>query len=340
MSFRLFIYYCALCGGWAAFFGWMFGRIASFQSDSFVINCIKMGIKGMLLGFFIALGLGLVDALWNLSLKQIPQIGMRVGAAVIVGALGGLLGGLIGQAVYGLPFLQGSNIILEMIRWLGFIFGWTLTGFLIGMSIGFFEMVMSIMTNKDVSGSQKKMIKAVVGGTAGGILGGILSLMLQAAWGSIFSGKNVGQLWSPTAMGFVALGMCIGLLIGLAQVIMKEAWIKVEAGFRPGREKIITKEQTTIGRAEACDIGLFGDPGTEKMHARIIMMGSRYFLEDVGTPGGTFLNEQRISGRTPLSNGDRIRVGKNVLLFQERQKRTSDQPQVPQSQNIQPQLIR
>ena len=26
MSFRLFIYYCALCGGWAAFFGWMLGR--------------------------------------------------------------------------------------------------------------------------------------------------------------------------------------------------------------------------------------------------------------------------------------------------------------------------
>ena len=26
MSFRLFIYYCALCGGWAAFFGWMLGH--------------------------------------------------------------------------------------------------------------------------------------------------------------------------------------------------------------------------------------------------------------------------------------------------------------------------
>ena len=60
-------------------------------------------------------------------------------------------------------------------------------------------------------------------------------------------------------MGFVALGMCIGLLIGLAQVILKEAWVRVEAGFRAGREMILSKPEVTIGRAESCDIGLFGD---------------------------------------------------------------------------------
>ena len=27
MSFRLFIYYCAICGGWAALVGWALGRI-------------------------------------------------------------------------------------------------------------------------------------------------------------------------------------------------------------------------------------------------------------------------------------------------------------------------
>src|SRR5262245_35344222 len=29
MSFRLFIYWCALCGGWSALAGWMFGRLLS-----------------------------------------------------------------------------------------------------------------------------------------------------------------------------------------------------------------------------------------------------------------------------------------------------------------------
>jgi hypothetical protein len=70
-----------------------------------------------------------------------------------------------------------------------------------------------------------------VGGTVGGLLGGILSVVLRGVWTGIFSNKPSELLWSPSAMGFVALGMCIGLLIGLAQVILKEAWVRIEAGF-------------------------------------------------------------------------------------------------------------
>jgi pSer/pThr/pTyr-binding forkhead associated (FHA) protein len=47
----------------------------------------------------------------------------------------------------------------------------------------------------------------------------------------------------------------------------------------------------------------------------------RYFVEDNGTPGGTYLNDQLVNGRTPLQSGDRIRIGKSVLRFHERQKR-------------------
>lgn len=308
MSFRLFIYYCAICGGWAAFIGWIFGlALAPSQETN---NVLSAGVKGMFLGFFIALGLGCVDALWNLSVKQIGQVIMRVAVAVVVGAFGGLLGGVLGQLFYGWWDLQ-----------LFYVMGWTLTGFLIGMSIGVFEMLVALISAKDVAGAQKKMVKAVIGGTAGGVLGGILSLILQTFWTGFFASKETTLLWSPTAMGFVALGMCIGLLIGLAQVILKEAWIKVESGFRPGREKILSKEKTSIGRAEACDIGLFGDNAIEKFHANIILSGNRYFLEDANTPTGTFLNDQRINGRAPLQTGDLIRVGKSVLCFRERQKR-------------------
>jgi hypothetical protein len=57
MSFRLFIYYCALCGGWAAFFGWAMGK-------PFVLSStVKQdGIRGMLLGLCVALGLSALDA--------------------------------------------------------------------------------------------------------------------------------------------------------------------------------------------------------------------------------------------------------------------------------------
>ena len=123
------------------------------------------------------------------------------------------------------------------------------------------------------------------------------------------------------AVGLVILGMCIGLLIGVAQIVLKEAWVRVEKGFRAGREMILSKPDTVIGRAEGCDIALFGDMQVEKQHARIVLKGDRYILVDSDTPGGTSVNGQRISGPYPLSNGDMIGCGKSMVRFEERARR-------------------
>jgi len=304
MSFRLFIYYCALCGGWAAFAGWALGQRVSPE------NLLgKAGIRGMFLGLTVAMGLGLVDAIWNLSLRRTGQVALRAGVALLVGAVGGLIGGMTGHLLLDATHMQ-----------LVFVIGWTITGLLIGTSIGVFELLSGLVRRQNVSGASKKLIKCLVGGTVGGALGGALALFLKIGWEKVFQGKDTDKLLSPTAWGFVALGMCIGLLVGLAQVILKEAWIRVEAGFRPGREMILAKEKTTIGRAEACDLGLFGDNTIEKHHASILLAANRYYVEDAGTPAGTFVNDQRVAGKMQLKAGDAIRVGRSVLRFNERQR--------------------
>jgi hypothetical protein len=303
MSFRLFIYYCALCGGWTAFLGWFAGRVLYPDNPLF-----KDGIRGLWLGMMVALGLGLVDALWNLSLTQVHIIAMRVGVAVLVGFVAGLLGGLIGHILYDITKLEPF-----------FVLAWTMVGALVGASVGIFDVLASVMTQKDWPGSIRKLIKTVIGGTVGGFIGGVMSLVLGLVLGFFFKGKD--DLWGPTAWGFVALGLCIGLLIGLAQVILKEAWIKIEKGRRAGREMILTRERTTIGRAESCDIGLFGDNQIERLHASILLAGNRYYVEDEKTPAGTYVNDQPVVGRMALKSGDLIRVGSNVLCFRERAKR-------------------
>ncbi len=309
MSFRLFIYYCALCGGWSGFAGWLCGRLLTATDVEGGARILRSGVRGLFLGLMIAFGLSLLDALWNLSLRRFGQVLLRVLVAVAVGAVGGFVGGMLAEWLY------GFSVIF-------FVLGWTLCGLLAGMSVGVFEFLAAMSTK----GSSKKMIKALIGGTLGGLLGGILALLLQGAWTKAFSnepGKTSDWLWSPTCWGFVALGMCIGLLVGLAQIILREAWIKVEAGFRPGREMLLSKEKTTIGRAEACDLGLFGDNLIEKLHAQIVLDAGRYFIEDAGTPGGTYVNDRPVGGRTPLNSGDLIRVGKSMVRFNERQKRTA-----------------
>lgn len=303
MSFRLFIYYCAVCGGWAAFLGWMVGHAVSPE------NALgRDGIRGMMLGLFVALGIGLVDSIWNLG-SRIGILLAHVCVAVLVGAVGGLLGGVVGHVLFDLT--QQNSVFL--------VIGWTLTGLLIGASVATFEILAGLVSGTNLTGAVRKLLKCLLGGTLGGLIGGVLALVLLLMWGGIFGGKDTTALWSPTAMGFVALGMCIGLLVGLAQVILKQAWIKVEAGFRSGREMILAKELTSIGRAEGCDIALFGDPGVEKQHAVILLDRGHYYLDTVAS--ATLINDRPVAGRVPLRSGDQIRLGKSMLRFYEKQRR-------------------
>jgi hypothetical protein len=145
-------------------------------------------------------------------------------------------------------------------------------------------------------------------------------LAMRGLWGAVL-GDRADLFLSPSATGFVALGLLIGLMIGLAQVILKTAWITIVSGFRAGRELMLSRDETVIGRAEGCDVPLFGDPEAEKRHARIVRRGGNYYLEDLDSPGGTFLNGEPVERSERLRSGDLIEVGRSSLRFGERVKR-------------------
>lgn len=312
MNFKNFIYFCALCGGWAAFLAWCFGEFLG------LFNPNKFGgpedgaiwratFTASILGLFVASAIGLLDALLNsVGFQRIIRSGVCLG----VGMVGGLLGGMVG----GYFTKQFGGAIWQVL-------GWCLVGIIIGASIGVYDLQRAILAKQPLGMARRKILNGVIGGAVGGVLGGIF-FVLEALAFKTFNVFNldVPKMWSPRAVGLVILGACIGLLIGTAQVILKEAWVKIEAGFRAGREIMLTKPETTAGRAESCDIGLFGDPGIEKLHARIVLQAGRYMLVDNGTPGGTFLNGDKISKPTPLRSGDLIQIGKSSLRFGERRK--------------------
>jgi hypothetical protein len=307
MSFRLFIYYCAVCGGWAALAGWGLGLL--FVSDQ-TGTIGRALIRAMSVGMAVALGLAVVDGLWNQSRRRLRLVALRGLAGAVIGLVVSVPGAFLGQMLVNATGKEGLAVV-----------GWTLTGLLIGTSVGVYDTVTRLSQGGHLGGALRKVLHGTLGGCIGGLLGGALYVLIRGNLS--FGGRNPDDLFSSSALGFVVLGVCIGLLVGLAQVILKEAWVRVEAGFRPGRELILTKEEVTIGRAESCDIGLFGDAGIERLHARILQQGHRYVLADAGTMAGTFVNEQRITQPTPLRSGDAIRVGKSVMRFQERQRRTA-----------------
>jgi hypothetical protein len=314
VSFKLFIYYSTLCGAWAALAGWGVGWALTQPGGPFAVSTSGLAqnvLPGLFLGVLVALALGIIDGFWNLS-------GRRYARVLVRGSITGLLGG-IGAGT-------GAAVGYLLVRWtpndIAVVIGWTLTGLLIGTAPGMLDYVSRLRGADRSGGGRRKLVNGLLGGTLGGASGGVLYVGAGYLLPAVFSNRSPENLVSPAPWGFTALGACIGLFIGLAQVVMKEAWIRVEAGRRLGSDLILSKDETTIGRAESCDLGLFGDPGVERLHARIVLKDARYLISDVGTDEGTYLNDRRLSAPTVLQSGDSIRVGASILRFREKRKKT------------------
>lgn len=68
----------------------------------------------------------------------------------------------------------------------------------------------------------------------------------------------------------------------------------------------------TIGRGESCQIVL-GDTYASQFHARVFPRDGAWFVEDLGSTNGTYLNRAKVMEPTPLGVGDEIRIGKTTL---------------------------
>jgi hypothetical protein len=260
-------------------------------------------VIGLCLGALVAAAVGMVDSILNSVGFQRVQ---RTLVCAAVGLLGGLIGAVLGQALReaGMPRF----------------FGWIIVGIFIGASIGVYDIFHAAMTRGDMKIPIKRTLNGIYGGFLGGFAGGVPFDLLMSM-GDPADPMSGALPVSKLAIGLVILGLLIGALIALAQVFLKESWVQIESGRRAGKQMMLNKDEIVIGRAEGVDLGLYGEQGIEKQHARIILKNHRYFLEDNGTPGGTFLNGERIDSRTPLKNGDKIQVGTAVLRFGEKAKR-------------------
>ncbi len=72
------------------------------------------------------------------------------------------------------------------------------------------------------------------------------------------------------------------------------------------------KEVITIGRNVKNDIQI-DNLSVSKQHARIVKRQGKYFIEDMKSTNGTYLNEKKIA-KKKLANNDVITIGKHTLL--------------------------
>ena len=92
-----------------------------------------------------------------------------------------------------------------------------------------------------------------------------------------------------------------------------QALLVVRRGPNAGSKFLIDKDVTTAGRHPQSDIFL-DDVTVSRKHVEFRRADSKFFVHDVGSLNGTYVNQQRVED-TELAHGDELQIGKFKLTF-------------------------
>lgn len=77
-------------------------------------------------------------------------------------------------------------------------------------------------------------------------------------------------------------------------------------------------DKITLGRNGDNTI-ILKDPFVSKFHLQVVKDEDEFFLEDLNSANGTFLNGEKVLDASKLKNGDRITIGNIEFLFVNRE---------------------
>jgi hypothetical protein len=92
-----------------------------------------------------------------------------------------------------------------------------------------------------------------------------------------------------------------------------QALLVVQRGPNAGSKFLIDKDLTTAGRHPESDIFL-DDVTVSRRHVEFRRDDGKFFIRDVGSLNGTYVNRQRVE-EAQLASGDELQIGKFKLTF-------------------------
>jgi len=95
-----------------------------------------------------------------------------------------------------------------------------------------------------------------------------------------------------------------------------DAWLVAVngGGLNPG-ERYDLFGGLSIGRSGDADVRI-DDRFASGIHARLYSRGASYYVEDMGSTNGTYLNGARLNGEAELSDLDEVKIGDTELRFE------------------------
>ena len=96
------------------------------------------------------------------------------------------------------------------------------------------------------------------------------------------------------------------------------AYLLVLKGQNAKQSITLEKERTVLGRNASCDVVFpANDFAVSREHACILRHQTKFFIEDMGSRNGTFLNNQQVTARQELKDNDKIRICDFLYSFHE-----------------------
>jgi hypothetical protein len=292
------IYIHTVLGAIGGLIGWALTiPLAWLQLSSTVGLFLKDTLIGALAGLAVGMALGAYDGLFaSRSFRRLLK-GVLLGG--LVGMFGGALGLILGEIIF---LLGGGGVWPRAL-------GWALFGVLVGSAQGISQW------------SLAKVGYGMLGGLLGGLIGGStyerLSVLLQ-----MFVSRELG-LSVGGAIGLTILGVFIGGLIGVVEIVLRTAWLRFTRGLLEGQTITLDrrKKEQTLGVADDCEVVIPGDPDVQRHHAAILRKDNAFVIEP--RDGPVLLRTQKEYApvdRHTLCHEDRLQVGKTRFTFLSEQK--------------------
>ncbi len=269
-------------------------------------NLVALTLFAVVAGF-IGLFIGAADGI----ICRLPRRALLCG---LVGLLVGMVGGLVCSIAANVAYAPLTHLARKTsesyssLSTLGFViqmFGRSLAWCLAGVAMGLGQGI--------ALRSKRLLLYGLLGGVVGGLLGGLLFDPIDM----ILLGTDKPSAHWSRLVGLAVIGASIGAMIGIVELLARDAWLRMTQGPLTGKEFLLFKDVMNVGSSPRSDIYLFNDAQVIADHAVIRAIGDETEIEARQDSHPVLLNNQAVR-RARLRHGDSVTIGRTVFVFQRR----------------------
>jgi hypothetical protein len=256
----------------------------------------------------VGLGIGAADGL-------VCRLWRRVLLAGAVGLAVGLLGGLLATVLAGLIYTPLNQLAMKQhAGTLGQLTTWGFLTQMSGRGLAWCVAGMAMGLGQGIAlRSRRLLLYGFLGGAIGGLLGGLLFDPIDM----LLLGRDSPSAHVSRVIGIVVIGAVVGMMIGVVELLARDAWLHMVRGPLAGKEFLIFKDQVQMGASPRSDIYLFNDEEVAPRHAVIRATADHYEIEATDPAYPVLLNGRPVQ-RARMRHGDLITLGETEFAFQRR----------------------